>query len=109
MFVFLSSNRSVTHIGTADAPSECRVEKDYDILMALEVPNHLVHTISTKWRRESRGVVSRIRKGFCLAKQHMLRVYVSDIPIGELEKLKQYKSTSEGTPKEVPASFWENL
>ena len=109
MFVFLSSNGSVTHIGTAETPSSCIVDKDYDILMALEVPNHLVHSISTKWRRESRGEVSRIRKGFCLSKQHMLRVYVSDIPIGELKKLNEYKSKSQGMPKEVPNTFWENL
>lgn len=109
MYVFLSSNGNVTHIGTAETPSDCAVEKDYDILMALEVPNHLVHSISTKWRRESRGEVSRIRKGFRLAKQHMLRVYVSDIPVGELEKLRQYKSKTDGMPKDVPSTFWENL
>ena len=77
--------------------------------MVLQVPSHMVHEILGKWKRESRGDISRVKRGFKLAKQYMFKVHVSDIPIGELEILKKYKAASEGVPKKVPASFWENL
>ncbi len=109
MYVYLSSDGQVTQIETAATPEECRVEKNADILMVLQVPNHMVHDIVGKWKRESRGDISRVKKGFKLAKQYMLKVHVSDIPIGELETLKKYKPSIEGAPKKVPASFWENL
>ena len=111
MYVYLSSDGQVTQIETAATPEECRVEKNADILMVLQVPNHMVHDIVGKWKRESRGDISRVKKGlsFKLAKQYMLKVHVSDIPIGELETLKKYKPPIEGAPKKVPASFWENL
>ena len=109
MYVYLSSDGQVTQIESAETPEECRVGKNADILMVLHVPNHMVHDIVGKWKRESRGDVSRVKKGFKLAKQYMLKVHVSDIPIGELETLKNYKPPIEGAPKNVAASFWENL
>lgn len=77
--------------------------------MALEVPKHLVTKILTRWKRESRGAESRVSKGLSLAKQFVLRVHVSSVPVGELRELLQYKSEVEGTPKPVPASFWEKV
>jgi len=109
MYVYLSSDGRVTQIEHAHTPEECRVERNVDILMVLQVPNHMTHEIVGKWKRESRGELSRVKKGFKLAKQYMLKVFVSDIPIGELELLAQYKPPVDGTPKKVPASFWENL
>lgn len=109
MYVYLSSDGQVTQITSAASPEECVVSRGADVLMALQVPNHMVHDIVGKWKRESRGDISRVKKGFKLAKQYNFRVHVSDIPIGELETLKKYKSPSEGEPKKVPASFWENL
>lgn len=109
MYVYLSSDGQVTQIESAETPEECRVGKNADILMVLQVPNHMVHDIVGKWKRESRGDVSRVKKGFKLAKQYMLKVHVSDIPIGELQTLNKYKAPTEGAPKKVPASFWENL
>ena len=107
--MYLSSDGQVTQIETAETPEECSVSKHTDILMVLQVPNHMVRDIVGKWKRESRGDISRVKKGFKLAKQYMLKVHVSDIPIGELETLKKYKPPIEGAPKKVPASFWENL
>ena len=107
--MYLSSDGQVTQIESAETPEECRVGKNADILMVLQVPNHMVHDIVGKWKRESRGDVSRVKKGFKLAKRYMLKVHVSDIPIGELETLNKYKPLTEGAPKKVPASFWENL
>lgn len=109
MYVYLSSDGHVTQIESAETPEECHVGKNADILMVLQVPNHMVHDIVGKWKRESRGDVSRVKKGFKLAKQYMLKVHVSDIPVGELETLKKYKPPTDGAPKMVPASFWENL
>ena len=109
MYVYLSSDGQMTQIETAETPEECRVGKHADILMVLQVPKHMVHDIVGKWKRESRGDISRVKKGFKLAKQYMFKVYVSDVPIGELETLKKYKPPNEGAPKKVPASFWENL
>jgi len=109
MYVYLSSDGRVTQIEYAETPEKCTVGKNSDILMVLQVPNHMVHDILGKWKRESRGDISRIKKGFKLAKQYLLKVYVSDMPIGELETLKKYKPATEGAPKKVPASFWENL
>lgn len=109
MYVYLSSDGQVTQIASASTPEECSVGKDADILMVLQVPNHMVHDIVGKWKRESRGDISRVKKGFKLAKQYNFKVHVSDIPIGELETLKRYKPPTEGAPKKVPASFWENL
>ena len=109
MYVYLSSSGQVTQIETAETPEECHAGKNADILMVLQVPNHMVHEVVGKWKRESRGDISRVKKGLKLAKQFMLRVYVSDIPIGELKTLKAYAPPNEGAPKKVPASFWENL
>lgn len=109
MYVYLSSDGHVTQITSAASPEECVVCKGADVLMALQVPNHMVDDIVGKWKRESRGDISRVKKGFRLAKQYNFTVHVSDIPIGELETLNKYKSQSEGVPKKVPASFWENL
>ena len=107
--MYLSSDGHVTQIETAETPEECHVGKHADILMVLQVPNHMVHDIVGKWKRESRGDISRVKKGFKLAKQYMFKVYVSDVPIGELETLKKYNPPNTGAPKKVPASFWENL
>ena len=109
MYVYLSSDGHVTQIETAKTPEECQVGKNADILMVLQVPDHMVHDVVGKWKRESRGDVSRVKKGFKLAKQFMLKVHVSDIPIGELKVLQKYKPPTEGAPKKVPVSFWENL
>lgn len=107
--MYLSSDGHVTQIEHATTPEECRVERNADILMVLQVPNHMTHSIAGKWKRESRGELSRVKKGFKLAKQYMFKVFVSDIPVGELGLLTQYKAPIEGTAKNVPASFWENL
>ena len=109
MFVYLSSNGSVTQIDCANTPAECKVQKSWDLLMALEVPRHLVTKILTRWKRESRGPESRVSKGFSLAKQFLLRVHVSSLPVGDLKELLQYRSEIEGTPKPVPDSFWEKV
>ena len=77
--------------------------------MALEVPDHLVTKILTRWKRESRGAESRVTKGLSLAKQFVLRVHVSSVPVGELKELSQYRPSVEGTPKPVPDSFWEKV
>ena len=109
MYVYLSSDGHVTQIEHARETEECHVERNADILMVLQVPNHMTHEIVGKWKRESRGELSRVKKGFKLAKQYMFKVFVSDIPVGELEILTQYKPPMVGTAKKVPASFWENL
>jgi hypothetical protein len=109
MYVYLSSDGHVTQINYSETLHDCTSDENTDILMVLQIPNHMVHDIMGRWKRESRGAVTRVRKGLKLAKQHMLKVYVSDIPIGELETLKNYKPAAEGAAKNVPASFWENL
>jgi len=109
MYVYLSSDGHVTQIDYAHTQDKCTVGRGADILMVLQVPNHMVHDILGKWKRESRGDLSRVKKGFKLAMQYMLKVYVSDLSIGELEILKKYKPTTQGAAKNVPASFWENL
>lgn len=109
MFVYLSSNGSVTQIDCAEKPSDCIVQKSWDLLMALEVPKHLVTKILTRWKRESRGAESRVSKGLSLAKHFLLRVHVSSVPVGELKELLKYKADVEGTPKPVPDSFWEKV
>ena len=76
--------------------------------MVLEVPEHLVPTILLKWKRESRGPISRVNKGLRIAKKHLLRVYVSNSDVGELATLQNYKSPP-GVPKKIPPEFWENL
>lgn len=78
------------------------------MLMVLEVAEHLVATILLKWKRESRGPISRVNKGLRIAKKHLFRVYVADVNVGELSTLQKYKSAP-GVPKPVPSEFWENL
>lgn len=109
MYVYLSSNGSVTQIDCADSPSECKVQKTWDLLMALEVSKHLVTKILSRWKRESRGAESRLNKGLSLAKQFHLRVHVAALPIGILKDLMSFKPEVAGTPKPVPTSFWENV
>lgn len=109
MYVYLSSNGNVTQIDCADKPSACEVQKSWDMLMALEVPNHLVTKILTRWKRESRGAESRVSKGFSLAKQYVLRVHVSSVPVGVLGELVKYRPEVDGVAKPVPDSFWEKV
>ena len=75
--------------------------------MALEAPSHMVNKISSRWKRESRGVVSRIHKGFKLADEHMLRVHVSKVPIGMLTEINECAKVD--GKFDVPDSFWQNL
>ena len=109
MFVYLSSDGSVTQIDCANSPPECKVQKSWDLLMALEVPQHLVTKILTRWKRESRGPESRVSKGLALAKQFVLRVHVSSMPVGDLKELLKYQADVHGSPKCVPDSFWERV
>lgn len=109
MFVYLTSDGKNTYVGCASEPAACHIERGWNIYMALEVSEHMMQTVAQKWKRESRGLVSRINKGFKLAKQYFLTVHVSKLPIGELKVLAQYAPSAPGNPKVVPDSFWENL
>lgn len=108
MFVYLCSNGKITQLLTSSTKEGCSFEKGFQILLVLEVPEHLVSTILLKWKRESRGPISRVNKGLRIAKKHLFRVYVADTDIGELEILQAYKSEP-GVPKPVPSDFWDNL
>jgi len=76
-----------------------------EVLMALELPAHLMKSVSSRWRRESRGPVSRVRHGLKLADELLLRVHVTKSDVGALKQLNSYQ----GSPKIVPDAFWENL
>ena len=109
MYVYLTSDGKNTFVGCASEPAACYVEKGWNIYMALEVSDHMSQVVSQRWKREARGLVSRINKGFKLAKQYFLTVHVTNLPIGELKILNQYAPVVPGTPKVVPDSFWEKL
>lgn len=109
MYVYLTSDGKNTFVGCASEPAGCHVEKGWNIYMALEVSDHMTQTVLHRWKRESRGLVSRINKGFKLAKQYYITVHASSIPIGELKELIQYKAEVLGKAKDVPESFWHNL
>lgn len=108
MYVYLCSDEKTTQLLTSSTKEGCSVETNFKILLVLEVPEHLVATILLKWKRESRGPISRINKGLRIAKKHLFRVYVADTDVGELATLQQYKSAP-GVPKKIPPEFWENL
>ena len=108
MYVYLSTDGRTTQIATASEKGDCSTEKGFRILVVLEVAEHLVSPILLKWKRESRGPVSRVNKGFKIAKQYMLRTYVSDEDLGELGELQKFKAEP-GKAKPVPSAFWENL
>jgi len=109
MYIYLSTDGKTTDIATAHNKQDCVTEQGFRLLLVLEVSDHLVSQIILKWKRESRGPISRINKGFKIAKQYMFRVYVSDEPIGELEELQKYRPEVSGKCKPVPSSFWDNL
>ena len=108
MYAYLCTDDKTTQLLTASTKETCSVDEGFRILLVLEVPEHLVATILLKWKRESRGPISRVNKGLRIAKKHLFRVYVANEDIGELITLQKYKSAV-GVPKPVPASFWENL
>jgi hypothetical protein len=108
MYVYLCSDDKTTQLLTSSTKQGCSFEDGFRILLVLEVPEHLVATILLKWKRESRGPISRVNKGLRIAKKHLFRVYVSDANVGELETLKKYTSPP-GVPKPIPAEFWQNL
>ena len=107
MFVYLSSCDNATFIGMSESMEGCKVEEGWSLLMALEVPSHMVHTIMGRWKRESRGASSRVSKGFKLADEYMTRVYASNVPVGVLADLNE--CASKNGRKDVSDSFWENL
>ena len=83
------------------------VDEGWSLLMALEVPSHMVHTIMGRWKRESRGSESRITKGLKLADEYMTPVHISNQPIGVLEELNELPSKD--GKKIVSDRFWKNL
>ena len=105
MYVCLTSCGSTTRIIDVHKLSDIDLAGGWDLLLALDVPKHLVQTIVSKWKRESRGDVSRVRKAFILADAHMLNVHISKSEVGLLKELVKYP----GNPKNVPDSFWDNL
>ena len=108
MYVYLCSNDKTTQLLTSSTKDGCCFEEGFRVLMVLEVPEHLVATILLKWKRESRGPISRVNKGLRIAKKHLFRVYVADSDVGELATLQKYKSAP-GVPKPIPHEFWQNL
>lgn len=109
MLVYLTSDGKNTFVGTATEPAACYIEPGWNIYMALEVSTHMLHVVTQRWKREARGLVSRINKGFKLSKQYFLTVHVANIRVGDLKCLDEYAPSVPGTPKIVPDSFWENL
>ena len=109
MYIYLSTDGKTTNLDTASTKDGCTTEAQFQRLLVLEVPDHLVSSVLLKWKRESRGPISRINKGFRIAKKYMFRVYVADAEIGELAELQKYKPEVPGKCKPVPSSFWENL
>ena len=107
MFVYLSCSDNATFIGRAETARECKVDEGWSLLMALEVPSHMMHTIMGRWKRESRGSESRITKGFKLADEYMTPVHISNQPIGVLEELNELPSKD--GKKIVSDRFWKNL
>ena len=107
MYVYLSHLNNATFVGVAETPAACRVDKDWTLLLALEAPSHMVNKICSRWKRESRGVVSRIEKGLKLADEHMLRVHASSTSVGMLSVINECAKVDGKFV--VPASFWENL
>ena len=108
MFVYLSSCDNATFIGMSETKEGCKVEEGWSLLMALEVPSHMVHTIMGRWKRESRGASSRVSKGFKIADEYNItRVYASNVPVGVLADLNE--CGSKNGRKDVSDSFWENL
>lgn len=105
MFVCLTSCGPTTRIISAESFNDVQLEDGWQLVLALDVPKHMVSSIVSKWKRESRGEVSRVRKAFLLADNHMLNVHISNSDVGILKKLKEYS----GNPKNVPDSFWNNL
>jgi len=108
MYVYLSSNEKTTQLLTSSTKSGCSFDDGFRILLVLEVPEHLVSTILLKWKRESRGPISRVNKGLRIAKKHLFKIFVADVDVGELKTLQKYKSAP-GVPKPVPAEFWEKI
>ncbi len=108
MYVYLCSDEKTTQLLTSSTKEACHVDDGFKILLVLEVPEHLVASILLKWKRESRGPISRVNKGLRIAKKHLFRVYVANSDVGELATLQKYKSAP-GVPKPVPQEFWENL
>ncbi len=108
MYVYLSSDAKTTQLLTSSTKEGCSYEEGFRVLLVLEVPEHLVATILLKWKRESRGPISRVNKGLRIAKKHLFRVYVADVDVGDLAILRQYKSAP-GVPKQIPDEFWRNL
>jgi len=108
MYVYLCSDDKTTQLLTASTKETCTKDDGFKILLVLEVPEHLVATILLKWKRESRGPISRVNKGLRIARKHLFRVYVANENVGELATLQKFKSPP-GVPKPVPAEFWENL
>ncbi len=106
MYVYLLAMDQHTFIGSTENPSDRMSDHvGWTCLMLLDVPPHLVNMVMGRWKRESRGCVQRVRKGFQLADEHMLTTYVSDSDIGLLSDLQNIG----GNPKSVPDSFWDEL
>lgn len=64
-----------------------------------------VKALRETWKRNARGLDSRARYGFKLAKQCNATVYVHSIDTPILNMVNAF----EGEPKRVPDTFWDTF
>ena len=114
MFVYLivryKNSKVYTFIGsTGDFESRLRQHNASESVwvpaMVLRVPQDRdfgVKTLRDTWKRNARGLDSRVNYGFKLAKQFHMTVYVHSVDTPVLNFLNDLK----GEPKPVPPSFW---
>ena len=77
-------------------------------VLALQMPTTRATSIKTlreQWKRSARGLDSRVKFGFTLAKKNKATVFIHDIDTPILKFLNQQREE----PRVVDASFWEQF
>ncbi len=117
IFVYLivryHNNKTHTFIGsTGDFESRLREHNasvsEWLPVLVLRVPAQRdfgIKTLRDTWKRNARGLDSRVKYGFKLAKQFNTTVYVHTIDTPILN----YLNDVGGEPKNVASTFWEQF
>lgn len=113
LLVRYNNDKSHTFIGsTNNFEARLREHNSMDsqwvpvmILRFTDDRDHGIKSVRDAWKRNARGLDSRVKYGFKIAKQYTATVYVHSVDTPVLN----FVNDLQGEPKPVESSFWEQF
>ena len=113
LLVHYQGKKTHTFIGSTNNFEVCLNEHNsstqiWQPVLLLKIPdkrNYGIKLLRETWKRNARGLDSRVKYGFKLAKQYKTQVYIHNVDNPILNFLNQVA----GEPKDVDESFWQQF